>query len=97
MGSNEKLSLVQIIIATGRTHQIRVHLKYKGTPVLGDSLYGSASANKFFDVQRQLLHAFKLKFTHPMTKEEMDLTAPLPPDMLNYIEKILPKGVKSFF
>lgn len=88
IGWNEKLSLVQMIIATGRTHQIRVHLKYKGTPVLGDSLYGNSSINHFYKTNRQLLHAAKIKFQHPMTGNQLELTAAPPEDMQCYIKKI---------
>lgn len=90
LGWNEKLSIVQVVIATGRTHQIRVHLKYKGTPVLGDSLYGNPSINQYYNVQRQLLHAIRVKFQHPITGQELELTAPLPLDMLRLMRKILP-------
>lgn len=90
LGWNEKLSLVQVIIATGRTHQIRVHLKYMGTPVLGDNLYGNSSLNHYYGAQRQLLHAAKVKFNHPLTGQELELTAPLPADMLRFIRKFLP-------
>lgn len=85
---NEKLSLVKVVILTGRTHQIRVHLKYKGTPVLGDVLYGSAGANKQHQVHRQLLHASLLRLNHPMTDQVMEFKAPLPEDMLKVVQKI---------
>ena len=76
------------MIATGRTHQIRVHLKYKGTPVLGDSLYGNSSLNHYYGVERQLLHAGKMKFQHPFTGEQLDLSAPPPEDMEKFIRSI---------
>ena len=93
IGWNEKLSVVQMIIATGRTHQIRVHLKYKGTPVLGDSLYGNFSVNHFYNANRQLLHAAKIKFTHPLTGNQLELTAAVPEEMQRYIHKIIPSGI----
>lgn len=92
LGWNEKLSVVQIVIATGRTHQIRVHLKYKGTPVLGDSLYGNESVNHHYGVQRQLLHAAVIKFTHPLTGKILELAAPPPADMWRFIRKIVPEA-----
>lgn len=92
LGYNDKLSLVQVVIATGRTHQIRVHLKYKGTPVLGDSLYGNPSLNQYYSAQRQMLHAVVMRFCHPVTKQMMELKAPLPQDMLRFVRKIHPKG-----
>jgi len=79
---NEKISLVLIKPKTGRTHQIRVHLKHLKAPVLGDAVYGNSSS---FDVDRQLLHAYRLEFEHPITKDKMALTAPIPDDMKTLI------------
>jgi 23S rRNA pseudouridine1911/1915/1917 synthase len=70
-----KLSVVRIKPVTGRTHQIRVHLKHLGTPVLGDAVYGHK------DLGRQRLHAQKLTFPHPVTLETLTFEAPLPEDM----------------
>jgi len=85
---DEKLSLVQVIIETGRTHQIRVHLKHCGTPVLGDTLYGNPQANAKYGVQRQLLHAYKLRLPHPISGKTLDLTAPIPKDMEEWVAKL---------
>ncbi|MBS0627539.1 MAG: RluA family pseudouridine synthase [Verrucomicrobia bacterium] len=74
-------SLLEIELITGRTHQIRVHLKHIGCPILGDSLYGQDSFNSKWKIQRQLLHAKRLIFPHPRTGETLDITAPLPSDM----------------
>lgn len=73
-----KVSMVEVVIKTGRTHQIRVHLSYIGHPILGDTLYGGNRIfqNKTYD--RIMLHAHTLKFIHPTTKKEITLTAPLP-------------------
>ncbi len=79
---NEKIALVLIKPKTGRTHQIRVHLKHLNAPVLGDAVYGNTSS---FDVKRQLLHAFRLEFEHPITKDKMELVAPIPDDMKELI------------
>lgn len=87
IGWNGKLSVVRVVIATGRTHQIRVHLKYKGTPVLGDSLYGNSSLNHYYGAERQLLHAANIKFQHPLTGEQLDLSAPPPEDMDKFIRR----------
>lgn len=81
---SESLSLVEVQLLTGRTHQIRVHLKHIGTPVLGDVVYGSPNANKKFATSRQMLHALRLRFNHPMTGNALDLTAPIPKDFLSY-------------
>lgn len=83
---NRQLSFVRLIPETGRTHQLRVHLKSVGKPILGDSLYGNASTNKKFGAQRQMLHASILRFTHPFTKEEIELKAPIPEDMEKFIK-----------
>jgi 23S rRNA pseudouridine1911/1915/1917 synthase len=85
---NQHLSLVEIQLLTGRTHQIRVHLKHIGAPVLGDLVYGSPSANKRFNAARQLLHAHQLNFIHPMTNCLIHLSAPIPQDLLQFTEII---------
>ena len=91
MGWNDQLSVVKVVILTGRTHQIRVHLKHNGTPVLGDALYGNISVNRTYGVERQLLHAEILRFNHPMTGQLLEIKAPLPGDMLTFVQKILPE------
>lgn len=75
------LSLVHIVLETGRTHQIRVHFSYIGHPILGDTLYGSPSKS----INRQALHSYKLTFIHPVTKKVVSLEAPLPNDIKNII------------
>ena len=70
------VSLVQCEIHSGRTHQIRVHLHHIGHPVIGDSLYGK----KMPTAPRQMLHAWKLGFTHPRTNERLNFEAPIPDD-----------------
>jgi 23S rRNA pseudouridine1911/1915/1917 synthase len=79
---NATLSFLEIGLITGRTHQIRVHLKHLKTPVLGDQIYGSMSAGNKYQASRQLLHAARVKFNHPITQEPLVLNAPLPKDML---------------
>ncbi len=74
---DNKYTVVKLILLTGRTHQIRVHLAYLGTPVLGDILYGEGSNL----IKRQALHAYSMNFIHPITKEEIKITAPLPADI----------------
>lgn len=69
---------------TGRTHQIRVHLAHLGHPVLGDSLYGVKTPG----IDRQALHASKLGFTHPRTREFVRFEAPLPEDMLSLVRSL---------
>lgn len=69
-------SLAELHLETGRTHQIRVHMKYIGHPLPGDYLYHP----DYRRIQRQPLHSFQLEFTHPITKEPMLFTAPVPED-----------------
>ena len=78
-----KNTLVRFSLKTGRTHQIRVHSKHLGHPVVGDKLYGYAKQR--FDLDGQLLHAFRLELTHPSSGERMSFTAPLP----DYFERVL--------
>ena len=86
----ESLALVELKLITGRTHQIRVHLKHLGFPILGDTVYGSHSLNKRWGARRQLLHAHRLKLPHPITGEPLSFIAPLPEDMIRLIDKHLP-------
>ena len=88
LAHNSALSLVRLFPETGRTHQLRVHLKAVGTPILGDSVYGIPSMNKKFNAQRQMLHARRLRFNHPSRKEEIELKAPIPQDMEKIINQI---------
>lgn len=81
---DSKISLILIKPLTGRTHQIRVHLKHIGHPILGDSVYGSLSAG----IERQLLHAYRLDFTHPISQSTIQLAAPLPDDMKAMITRM---------
>lgn len=83
--SGESFSKVGLKLETGRTHQIRVHLSHIGHPILGDELYGD---DHFDLINRQALHACHLEFYHPVTKELIELDAPLPSDMAR-LEEIL--------
>lgn len=86
LGKNDSLSLIELQLLTGRTHQIRVHLKHIGTPILGDCVYGSSNANKKFEPPRQLLHAHKIEFAHPITGKNLSISAPPPKDIIPYID-----------
>ena len=96
-----KISLVECELETGRTHQIRVHLKYKGSPILGDNQYGKRGTKfkkvnqKFFEklnqFRGQALHAKTLEFEHPKKNKWLSFDSNLPDDfkkMLNLLEKL---------
>ena len=80
LSSSDEMSLVECRLHSGRTHQIRVHLHHLGHPVLGDKVYGGRFAKSF---SRQMLHAWKLAFRHPVTDEWKHFKAPLPGDFEN--------------
>ncbi len=83
-----KLSVVSLYPETGRTHQLRVHLRHRGTPILGDQVYGRAQLNQKYGAERQLLHARRLSFSHPATGKILTIEAPIPGDMTPFIESI---------
>ena len=85
-------TLVEFVLQTGRTHQIRVHAKHIGHPVLGDDVYGVASKN--FKAIGQYLHAYKIEFTQPTTNQPICLTVPLPEHFQKVLNK-LNNGVKN--
>ena len=76
-------SLVSLRLETGRTHQIRIHMKYLGYPLIGDYLYNPDMEY----MTRQALHSHHMEFTHPITGEHMSFTAPLPEDMARVIQE----------
>jgi len=78
-------TLVEATLHTGRTHQIRVHFQHSGFPIVGDAVYGSRQNQRLreltnYAAPRQMLHAFKLGFTHPKTGKRLDFKAPPPED-----------------
>jgi 23S rRNA pseudouridine1911/1915/1917 synthase len=76
--------LVEASPVTGRTHQLRVHFASLGHPVAGDAVYGHKSAL----VPRQFLHAWRLRFRHPVEGRELDLEAPLPADLQRALDEL---------
>lgn len=80
------VSLLRIRIETGRTHQIRVHMASFGHPVAGDRLYGRARNTSYFP--RQMLHAHRLRFTHPISGKKLTVFAPLWPDFQGILDTL---------
>ncbi|MDE6355883.1 MAG: RluA family pseudouridine synthase [Clostridia bacterium] len=81
----QNFTLCRFDLRTGRTHQIRVHARHMGNPVVGDPVYGVKKQK--FNLNGQLLHAWRLQFSHPSTGEEMSFEAPLP----DYFKEVLNK------
>ena len=93
----EGVTLLRIAIATGRTHQIRVHLSEINHPIVGDALYGGIRTRvpqrlrPVLRLTRPFLHAERLAFTHPRTQERLEFTAPLPADLEAVLRDIVPE------
>ena len=87
LAHNKGASLLKVKIDTGRTHQIRVHMSEMGFPVIGDKIYGKKRLEMKDSPERQILHAWRLKIEHPITKEPMVFTAPIPEDMKEILDK----------
>ena len=91
---NPALTLIQVAIHTGRTHQIRVHLSAIGHPVVGDAVYGGVHRRVPGDIravarlERPFLHAAKLAFMHPMEHRRMEFTSPLPADLQRVLDEL---------
>jgi 23S rRNA pseudouridine1911/1915/1917 synthase len=81
-------TLVEVEILTGRSHQIRVHFSEAGHPLLGDGRYGGPGDWHGVPVQRQLLHAWRLAFAHPVSGEPLELEAPIPADVAELLEEM---------
>jgi len=84
-------ALVRCTLHTGRTHQIRVHLKSLGHPLLGDEIYAKP-ARQAVRVPRLMLHAWRLGFTHPRTGQRLTFTAPLPEEFAGFFPEERPEG-----
>jgi 23S rRNA pseudouridine955/2504/2580 synthase len=88
---DESASLVEVAIETGRTHQIRVHAKHAGHPVAQDDKYGDNSFDQLMKkkgLNRLFLHAKSIVFTNPITNEIQKVTAPLPKDLEEFLNKL---------
>ena len=79
-------TFLKVRLETGRTHQIRVHMAYRGTPVAGDVVYGNPK--KTYGLQGQCLHAATIGFIHPITKEYLEFTSDLPEYFTDFIRRI---------
>ncbi len=84
--SNKDVSLLDISLETGRTHQIRVHLSSIGHPIVGDRTYGGYRQS--IEMDRPFLHAHTLQFEHPITSEYVKFSAPLPNDLVSVLKSI---------
>ena len=85
--NNEPLSVVELYPETGRTHQIRIHLKYINHPIVGDYLYAGRKTSRDDRVwaPRVMLHAWKITILHPLSHQSLDFEAPIPDDMRSII------------
>lgn len=91
LAEGAKHSLLRVDIETGRTHQIRVHMKYLNHVILGDSVYGQEDVL----AKRQMLHAYRLEFPHPITGEILVLKADLPEDFIKVGKQVIGDGLVS--
>jgi 23S rRNA pseudouridine1911/1915/1917 synthase len=91
------VTLIHVAIATGRTHQIRVHLSAIGHPIVGDAVYGGlrrrvpGDLRPVLALERPFLHAGRLAFRHPADGRRMEFEAPLPRDLQIVLNQILPE------
>jgi 23S rRNA pseudouridine1911/1915/1917 synthase len=91
------VTLIHVAIATGRTHQIRVHLSAIGHPIVGDAVYGGirrrvpGDLRPLLALDRPFLHAGRLVFHHPADRRKMEFEAPLPADLQSILDQILPE------
>jgi 23S rRNA-/tRNA-specific pseudouridylate synthase len=97
---DQAFSLVELELKTGRTHQIRVHLSHTGFPIVGDDMYGGrafVAGGEGVTLSRQALHAALLAFEHPISREPLAFTAPLPGDVRAVLEHLRTGEVSRVF
>jgi 23S rRNA pseudouridine1911/1915/1917 synthase len=85
LSSQEEACLMRCVLHTGRTHQIRVHMAHIGHPLLGDAMYAGPMQ---LGISRQALHAYRLRFIHPITGESLAFEAPVPTDMRELMDQL---------
>ena len=100
LATGPSASLVDAQIHTGRTHQIRVHFKHLSHPLVGDEVYGKRQNSALtrqtgFSTPRQMLHAWKLSFTHPLTHQRLLITAPPPKDLTEAVRQLIQTDLTS--
>jgi 23S rRNA pseudouridine955/2504/2580 synthase len=86
-----EVSLLEVELRTGRTHQIRVHLAHLGFPILGDEKYGDFALNRDLQksgLKRMFLHAASMRLPHPLSGEKLKLETPLPPELERFLNKL---------
>lgn len=89
LAQGDGLSLLALLPETGRTHQLRVHMAYLGCPLAGDWLYGQEDSSL---ISRPALHSFAVSLAHPVSKERVEVSAPLPEDMRRLLRERFPEG-----
>ena len=87
LASSGVMSLLEIEMETGVTHQIRVHMAAVGHPIVADGLYGSADSDNL-GLRRHFLHAYRLRFLHPANSASIEITAPLPSDLMEVLNRL---------
>lgn len=94
--SNEIFTLVELYPETGRTHQLRIHLKYIGFPIVGDYLYAGSKKQKEDRrwCGRVFLHCAKLTFPHPVNNKDLVVEAPLSSDLLSVLDSLTLTGLR---
>lgn len=90
---NDGYTLVECHLYTGRTHQIRVHMRHIAHPLVGDPLYGKGNDRANYGLQRQFLHSWRVKFAHPVTGEEIERFDELPWDLAAVLDELAPTSL----
>lgn len=95
LAAGPRFSLLEAQLKTGRTHQIRVHLAHLGFPIAGDDKYGNFPLNRALlkeGLKRMFLHAWRMRFPHPLNAEPVSLEAPLPDDLRHFLDHLQTSG-----